>query len=74
MVKKNPGFAIFLKKKKNAIQLFNRTHPFNWFISSFTSIDLCEEFNFSFVCLYVPGRALNLGINLHRTHGCFVSP
>ena len=70
MVKNSLDFRSF--SKKNAIQLFNRTHPFNWFISLFTSIDLCE-FNFSSVCLYVPGRALNLGINQHRTHGCFVS-
>lgn len=71
MVKNSLDLRSFFKKK-NAIQLFNRTHPFNWFISLFTRIDLCE-FNFSSVCLYVPGRALNLGINQHRTHGCFVS-
>ena len=72
MVKNSLDLRSFFKKKRGFNFSTEHIHLIGLFHCLRVLILICE-FNFSSVCLYVPGRALNLGINQHRTHGCFVS-
>ena len=70
MVKNSLDFRSFSKKKTR----FNYSTEHIHLIGLFHCLQVLFFVSLtSSVCLYVPGRALNLGINQHRTHGCFVS-